>query len=90
LDIVIVDEYALELLSLGGVPTVFGSCVSTGSLTQEGSVEPSTIDGLCVTLGDGDGDGGGFVFSTGTTGTLSSVVHVTRVGEVDVTVVMLL
>ena len=35
------------------------------------------------------GDGGGFVFSAGTTGTLSSVVQVTRVGEVDVTVVML-
>jgi len=39
--------------------------------------------------GDDDGDGGGFVFSAGTTGTLSSVVQVTRVGEVDVTVVML-
>lgn len=50
LGIVIVDEYdALELLSFGGVPTVFGSCVSTGSLTQEGSVEPSITDGLCVT-----------------------------------------
>lgn len=33
--------------------------------------------------------GGGFVFSAGTTGTLSSVVQVTRVGDVDVTVVML-
>jgi hypothetical protein len=49
LDIIIVGVYALELLSLGGVPTVFGSCVSTGSLTQEGSVEPSMVDGLCVT-----------------------------------------
>jgi hypothetical protein len=39
--------------------------------------------------GDDDGDGGGFVFSAGTTGSLSSVVQVTRVGEVDVTVVML-
>lgn len=36
------------------------------------------------------GGGGGFVFSAGTTGTLSRVVQVTRVGEVDVTVVMLL
>jgi len=30
------------------------------------------------------------VFSAGTTGNLSSVVQVTRVGDVDVTVVMLL
>lgn len=48
-DIVIVDEYALELLSFVGVLTVLGSCVSTGSLTQEGRVEPSVTDGLCVT-----------------------------------------
>lgn len=84
MDIVIVDEYAPELLSFIGVLTVLGSCVSTGSLTQEGSVEPSVTDGLCVMLG-----GGGFVFSAGTTGTLSSVVQVTRVGDVEVTVVML-
>jgi len=49
LDIVIVDEYAPELLSFVGALTVLGSCVSTGSLTQEGSVELSVIDGLCVT-----------------------------------------
>lgn len=49
LAMVIVDEYALELLSFDGVPTVLGSCVSAGSLTQEGTVEPSITDGLCVT-----------------------------------------
>jgi len=46
LDVVIVDEYAPELLSFVGALTVLGSCVSTGSLTQEGSVEPSATDGL--------------------------------------------
>lgn len=40
--------------------------------------------------GDGDGDGGGgLVFSGGVAGTLSSVVHVTSVGEVDVNAVPL-
>lgn len=39
-----VDEYAfVVLLSLYGAPEAVGSCVSTaGSLTQDGSVEPST------------------------------------------------
>lgn len=50
LDIVNVEEYTLVLLSLIVVLEVFGSWVSTGSFTQEGSVEPSTPgDGLYVT-----------------------------------------
>lgn len=46
------EEYALVvLLSLYGAPDELGSCVSTaGSLTHDGSVEPSTPDdGLYVT-----------------------------------------
>lgn len=52
LDVIVVDEYPLVavmvlLLSFdGALATVLGSCVSTGSLTQEGSVEPSAPDGL--------------------------------------------
>lgn len=49
LDIISVEEYALVLLSFIGAPEVLGSCVSTGSLTQDGSVEPSTVGGLYVT-----------------------------------------
>jgi hypothetical protein len=103
------------VLSLYGVPEAFGSCVSTaGSLTQEGSVEPSTPDdGLYVTeraitfmetfyfflhlffnlltnyIKFDNSRFGGFVLSDGTTGTLSRVVQVTNVGEVDVTAVVL-
>lgn len=49
LDIINVEEYALVVLSFIGAPEVLGSCVSTGSLTQDGSVEPSTVGGLYVT-----------------------------------------
>lgn len=42
----VVDEYPSVTVLDVAVAAVFGSCVSTGSLTQEGAVVPSAADGL--------------------------------------------